>query len=165
MTRSNNISPKEAYSRLADRCAMTEMSTGEALEKLRRLGITQSEAYSIVQKLVDERFIDDERFARMYVRDKLVNARWGRIKISQSLRLKGVDSEIAAEAFESVWDDQVYFRNLAAALRNKARTMGQPLTYPDKVKLVKFAAGRGYEPELIREMLADEDYWRDPDNC
>lgn len=161
MTRSDKpLSADEAYARLADRCATTELSTGEALEKLRRLGVCRCEAIAIVQRLVNERFIDDDRFARAYVRDRVAHARWGVVKIRQSLLLKGVDRQVVDEAITSELDDEVYFRNLEAALRSKASAMASPLDYADRMKLMRFAVGRGYEPSLVQAMLADEEYWR-----
>lgn len=150
----------KAYSRLADRCALSEMCTGEALEKLRLWGIGRHEASKIVQRLVNERFIDDERFARVWVRDRLHNARWGAVKIRQSLRLKRLDYEVIEAAMESEMNQEVYFSNLAAALRSKGRSLPSPLTYTDRMKLMRFAVGRGYEPGLVSEMIDDEEYWR-----
>lgn len=161
MTLRKQLTPNEAYMRLADRCAMAEVSTGEALEKLRQWGIGRNESHTVVQRLVDERFIDDERFARAYVRDRVNNARWGVNKIRASLRLKGIDSELIGIAIDEELDEETYFENLASALRSKGRTMPSPLSRDDYARLARFAAARGYEPSLIAEMLADEDYWRD----
>lgn len=158
---SKALAPAEAYARLADRCATTELCTGEALDKLHRWGVASREAESIVQRLVTERFIDDERFARIWVRDRLWNARWGLLKIRAAMRLKRLEPETVEAAIGEEMDDERYFANLAAALRSKGRRMASPIAYEDKVKLARFAMSRGYEPELVREMLADESYWRE----
>lgn len=164
MTPRKELSPKEALARLADRCALAEMSSGEALDKLRQWGISHVESIAIVQKLIDRRFIDDERFARVYVRDRVNNARWGVNKILVSMRQKGIDNEIIRMALEEELDEETYFRNLAAALRSKGAKMPSPLSREDYAKLARFAMSRGYEPSLVSEMLADEDYWRNPDD-
>lgn len=163
MTRSDSekrLTPQEAYSQLADRCAACEMCTGEALDRLRRRGIDEDSAFDIVQRLVDLRFIDDERFARIWVRDRLWNARWGLLKIRNDMRLKRIDDAIISSAINEELDRERYFDNLAAALRSKARTLPSPLTYDLKMKLARFAISRGYEPSLVQEMLRDEEYWR-----
>ncbi|MCM1309480.1 MAG: RecX family transcriptional regulator [Bacteroides sp.] len=157
------LTDKEAYARLADRCAMAEVSTGEALTKLRQWGITGAEAYKVVQRLVNERFIDDERFARSFVRDKVNNAHWGVNKIRLSLHQKGIDNETARIAIAEELDEETYFANLAGALRSKGRNMPSPLNREDYARLARFAVGRGYEPSLVSEMLSDEHYWRDVD--
>lgn len=146
--------------RLADRCAMAEVSTGEALEKLRGWGISGRGAYDIVQRLVDERFIDDERFARAFVRDRVNNARWGVNKIRAAMRQKGIDAQTANIAIEEELDEEVYIRNLASALRSKGGKFTSPLSREDYARLVRFALSRGYEAGLVSEMIADEDFWR-----
>lgn len=161
MTRSTERpTAAEALNRLTDRCSAAEMCSGEALDKLRAWGIEGDEAYTIIDKLTSSRFIDDERFARAYVRSKTNYAKWGRLKIRNSLRLKRIDPAIIDVALDEEIDTQAYYENLAAALRAKARTMGRQLTRDDKARLVRFAAGRGYEPSLVMEMLPEEDFWR-----
>ncbi len=151
----------EAYSRLADRCAKAEISTGDALQKLANWGISGQIAYDIVQRLIYERFIDNERYARAYVRDRVNNARWGINKIRMSLRQKGLGSEIIRLALEEEIDQEIYFGNLAAAFRSKGQHMPSPLSRENYAKLARFAMSRGYEAGLVSEMLADEEYWRE----
>lgn len=166
MTPRKTLTIKEAYARLADRCAMAEVSSGEALEKLKGWGISGPDAYGVVQRLIDERFIDDERFARAFVRDRVNNARWGVNKIRLALQQKGIDADIAAVALAEELDEETYFGNLAAALRSKGAKMPSPLSREDYARLVRFALGRGYEPGLVSEMIADEEYWRnDEPDC
>lgn len=154
------LSADQAYSKLAERCATSELCTGEALEKLRLWGIPSDAAINIVQRLVNERFIDDERFAGIWVRDRLYNARWGVLKIRNSLRLKRIDSDIIETALAENIDSERYCANLLAALRAKARALPSPLTYEAKMKLARFAINRGYEPSLVQEFIQDES-WRE----
>lgn len=161
MTRSDKqLTPAEALGRLMDRCAIAEVCSGEAVEKLRAWGITGREADALVQKLVDTRFIDDERYARAFVRSGVNHSGWGRLKIRNALRLKRIDSELIDLALAEEIDEQAYYENLAAALRSKARSMPGRLSAEQRAALMRFAAGRGYEPSLIMEMLPEEDYWR-----
>ena len=154
------LTPVQALEKLLDTCALSEICTGEALERLARWGVTGKEAVEIVRKLIAGRYIDDERFARAYVRDRINHARWGRIKIRQSMRLKRLDSELIDRALAEEVDEDVYFANLAAALRQKAANMPEYLDQDCRAKLLRFAAQRGYEPGLIMEMLPEEDFWR-----
>lgn len=161
MTPHKNLTPREAYARLADRCATTEICTGEALEKLRQWGLGEADSNATVQRLVDERFIDDGRFARAFVRDRVCNGRWGLLKVRRAMQLKRLDNDLIDEAIADEVDDRQYFGNLAAALRSKGRNMPSPLSRDDRMKLMRFAMGRGYEPGLVSEMVADEEYWRE----
>ena len=159
-TKNDPLTPAEALNRLMDRCSAAEVCSGEAMEKLRTWGIGDHDAVKIVQRLTDLRFIDDERYARAYVRSKINGSRWGRIKVRAAMRLKRLDAETIDTALAEEIDEQTYIENLAAALRAKARTMPTRLTPAHKAKLMRFAAGRGYEPSLIAEMLPEESFWR-----
>lgn len=155
------LSAEEAYNKLAAKCSMSEICSGEALDKLHQWGLGSSNAYEIVQNLINDRFIDDKRFAGIWVRDKLYNAHWGRIKIRNSLRMKRLESDIIECALRENFDSERYYANLASALRIKARGLPSPLTYDAKTKLARFAISRGYEPSLVQEMLNEENYWRE----
>lgn len=151
------LTPEQALNRLRDYCSRAEISTGEALEKLRKWGIAGRRADDIVQTLVDERFIDDERFARAFVRDKFAYSRWGRIKIRQTLRLKKVDSEYINAAIDEEIDDDAYFETLARLLRAKYAQIAD--REEDEralvMKLLRFAAGRGFEPGLVMRLVRE----------
>lgn len=148
------LTPEQALAKLQDLCARAEVSTGEALEKLRRWGVTGHRAEQVVQSLVDSRFIDDGRFARAFVRDRYLYSRWGRLKISQALRLKRVDREYIDEALDEEIDQQVYEANLVALLRAKLRQLpDSDDEYAICGKLMRFAAGRGFEPSLIMRVV------------
>lgn len=162
MTRPNILQPDEAYNRLADRCSTGEICTSEALDKLHAWGIDPDIADAIVQRLVNERFIDDQRYAHAFVRDRLYNNRWGLVKIRNAMKLKHIDPDIINAAIESETDNDRYFANLAAALRSKGRAMASPLSAADRARLFRFALSRGYEPSLVSDMIADEEYWRNP---
>lgn len=151
---------EKAYERLAELCSKAEYSTGEALQRLYRWGFDRQTACETVQRLVDERYIDDERFARAFVRTKVNLSRWGMTKARMALREKGIDRDIIDMAIDTEVDPDTYYRNLAATLRAKGSGMERPLTYDDSRKLAQYAHGRGYELSLVLEMIADEDYWR-----
>lgn len=155
-----SLTAAEAYSKLVDLCSLGEYSTGEALERLRAWGVSGKPAFEIVQRLVDERFIDDERFARAFVRSKVSYSGWGRIKIRQALYQKGIEHELIDRAIDEEVDLDVYHSNLADALRSKARSMPETLDSDCRAKLLRFAVGRGYEPGLVMDMLPEEDFWR-----
>ncbi|MDE5959059.1 MAG: RecX family transcriptional regulator, partial [Muribaculaceae bacterium] len=81
-------------------------------------------------------------------------SRWGRLKISQALRLKRVDREYIDEALDEEIDQQVYEANLLALLRAKLRQLpDSDDEYAICGKLMRFAAGRGFEPSLIMRVV------------
>lgn len=144
------LTPAEATARLEEKCVLSEQSTGEALATLRKWGIVGQTAFDIVQSLVDRRFIDDERFARAYVRDKFLYARWGRVKIRQALRLKGVEQEFIADALAGEIDPEEYSDTIVNLTRAKLRQLPEGLSNQELMsRLIRFLSGRGFEPHEI----------------
>lgn len=147
------MSAEEAQARLEALCARAEHSTGEMAERLRRWQIGSTEAERILASLKAHRFVDDRRFARAYVTDKVKFARWGKRKVYQGLLTKRVAPEIIKEALSDI-DSDLYESTLEGLLRAKAATNKELLdTYEGRTKLYRFAASRGFEPELCSTVL------------
>lgn len=149
------ISPQIALERLAGVCARQEVSEYDAREKLRRWGIASADATRILERLIDESFISDERFARAFVRDKYRFAGWGRRKIAIGLAAKRIERSIIAEALDEAVDEDEYRSRLEALLRAKARSLPPELhsTFEGRQKLYIFAAARGFESSLISSVI------------
>ena len=99
------VSEPQALQKLAALCSRSEHSSGEIREKMRRWQLPSDAQERIVQRLVAERFIDDSRFARLFVRDRLRFASWGERKILMALRQKGIDEATAAEIARQICED------------------------------------------------------------
>lgn len=148
--------PAQAYERLADACSRAEYCTHELREKLRRMGLAAGDADAIVGRLVAERFADDERFARAFVRQKAEFARWGRRKIAYALALKRIGRATIAEAMTTI-DPDSYAAGLRSLLAAKARSNGPDAltTYEGRTRLFRFAASRGFETDAISAALRE----------
>lgn len=142
------LSAKEALVRLETLCARSEQSTGEAREKLRRWGIAPDDADKIVSSLVDSRYIDDGRFARAFVRDKIRFSKWGRVKVAQKLREKRVEADLISSALAN-FDADEYASILAEVLDARMRRNPELITtYEGRTALYRFLLTRGFEPAL-----------------
>lgn len=146
------ITPEQAMVRMEELCARAEHSSGEIMQKLLRLGIFPSDAERIVRSMTQRRFIDDSRFARAFARDKMEYARWGKRKIALALYQKRVSRELIAEALDSL-DTERYRLILHELIAAKKRNLAEPDTYEGRTKLFRFAASRGFEPDLIASAL------------
>ncbi|MDE6160899.1 MAG: RecX family transcriptional regulator [Muribaculaceae bacterium] len=146
--------PQQAYERMADRCARAEYCSGEVRERLRRQGLSAADALAITERLQRERFIDDGRYARAFVRQKSGYSRWGRRKIAAALAAKRVDRAIIAEAMTEI-SPEAYAEGLRALLAAKARSHGPDAlaTYDGRTRLFRFAASRGFETTAIAAAL------------
>lgn len=136
----------EAYCSMAERCA------DDVLRKLGQWGAPEDAHGAIVDALRKERFIDDRRYAVAFVRDKYRFNQWGRIKISQALRMKHVAIEYISEALGEI-DEEEYDSILTSLLQKKHRGIKANSDYERNGKLIRFAASHGYEMgEILRCM-------------
>ena len=142
------INAENAFQRLAALCARSEQAEGDLRKKLRDWGINDGDASSIITRLKQERYLDNERYARAYCRDKLRFNGWGRLKISFMLRGKGIEQEFIDQALAEI-DDQQYASILENAIADKAKTLNGKDSEHTRAALLRFAASRGFEPNLI----------------
>lgn len=134
----------EALQSLMRLCARGERSTGDAMRLMRTWGVPEGERQSVVDKLVAQRFIDNGRYAELYVREKSRLAGWGARKIAMQLRTKGVEKEVIAEALATIDRDEQGDR-LVEKLRRKMRTTKAQSDYEMRGKLLRYALGLGYD--------------------
>ncbi|MGM9845388.1 MAG: regulatory protein RecX [Muribaculaceae bacterium] len=144
----NPLTPQQAIIRAEEMCARAEHCSGEIRLKLRQWGIATAEADAIVARLTATRFIDDRRFARVFARDKVLFNRWGRLKIRAALIAKRVAADIIDEALADI-DAQAYSEALRATIDAKRRLTPDADTREGRLRLLRHAAARGFEPQLI----------------
>lgn len=109
-----------------------------------------AKAEEVVAKLVEERYVDDLRYATAFARDKASIAGWGEAKIRYMLSSKGIDRELIAQALDEV-DDKRAETRLEKIMENKARSLKDD---PQRrLKLLRFGLGRGYSYDQVTEMI------------
>ncbi|MDR1172365.1 MAG: recombination regulator RecX [Bacteroidales bacterium] len=147
-----NITVKEAREKAMQWCSRREYCRRDMLDKIVSWGCTPAEARETVDFLVEQKFVDDRRYAEAFVKDKLRFNKWGRVKIACMLRMQNIDKAIVADVLSAI-DETGYNRVLTEELQKKYRTVrGNALEI--KGKLYRFAAGRGFEPEIINEAIS-----------
>ena len=147
---------QQAYLKLTALCARSEHCQQEMLEKMRQWGVSQEEQAQVMARLVSERYVDDERFARAFVSDKIRYNKWGRRKVEQALWLKRIDNAIAAQVLDEV-DDAEYVSVLRPLLKQKRRSTKAASEYELTMKLIKFALSRGFTMDIIKQCIDVED--------
>ena len=147
---------QDAYLQLAALCAQAEHCQQEMRDKLKRWGVSADAQDRIVARLVEERFIDDERYARAFVKDKIRYNKWGRRKVQQGLWLKHIDADIQERVLDDV-DDSEYLAVLRPLLKQKVKSVKASNDYERTQKLVRFALSRGFTFDLIRQCLDVDD--------
>lgn len=150
------LSTEQAFSKAAACCSRAECCISDIRKKLERWGIDRDRQEEVVNRLIDERFIDEQRYCHCFVRDKFRYNQWGRTKIAQALRLKGVPEHCAREALADIGEEE-YRTVLGQLLRAKDRSLKATSDYERQGKLIRFALGRGFEPGIIKSCLHAED--------
>lgn len=144
----------QALERLARLCAASEHSRQEVVDKAVSWGLSAPEAQQVADRLVAERFVDDARFAPLFVRDKARLSGWGPIKIKMQLRAKGVADDIATDALHAIGAKE-WHEILKHALTQKLRTTRKDNPAKLSASLTRFALQRGFDYSAVRKALGD----------
>ena len=146
----------EVFLQLASLCAQAEHCQYEMTEKMRRWGVPDEVQARVMERLIAGRYVDDERFARAYIKDKVCYNKWGRRKVEQALWQKHIDEDIRQRTLDEVSDEE-YLRVLRPMLRQKRPSVKAANDYERNQKLMRFALGRGFTFDLIRQCIDVED--------
>lgn len=143
--------PLKVADRMRALCSRREYCRKDVLKKvMTALDGDAAKAEEVVGKLVEERYVDDRRYAAAFARDKASIAGWGTAKIRYMLAAKGVDREIIASALEEIDVNRADAR-LEKLMENKARSLKED---PQRrIKLLRFGVGRGYAYEEVSSMI------------
>ena len=148
--------------RLEALCAQSEQCSMDLRQKLYRWEISASDSETILKHLIDLRFVDDARFAVAYCRDKCRFNHWGKIKLAYGLRSKRIPSQYIQEALNAIAEDE-YIQILESVIRIKAKTIKDIDTYEGRTKLFRYVASRGFEIDLISDIIKNRDRWLSAD--
>ena len=147
---------QEAYLTLAALCAQAEHCQWEMTEKMRRWELSDEAQARVMERLVKERYVDDERYARAFVKDKVRYNKWGRRKVEQALWQKHIDDIIRQRVLDEVDDDE-YLSVLRPLLQQTRKATKAQSEYELNQKLIRFALSRGFTFDIIRQCLEVED--------
>ena len=142
------LTPDEALNKAAAYCTLCERCISEVSAKLTAWGVPHGEQEKIIARLTEEKFIDEARYCRAFVNDKVKFNRWGRIKITAALREKHLPQEHIKEALENI-DEEAYMQSLKDVIEIKRRELKGKDDFATLQKIIHHAASRGYEPALI----------------
>ena len=130
-------SKAEAY------CAQAEHCVSEMRDKLRVWGATSAQTDEVIECLIDEKYIDEARYCRAFVHDKLLYQGWGRMKMRAALQAKHLPSAYISAALEDI-DESEYFRILEKVIQKKKGS-------PEQV--IRFCMQRGFALNEIKHLV------------
>ncbi|WP_163630361.1 regulatory protein RecX [Paludibacter sp. 221] len=143
---------EELLHKVASYCSISEHCISEVDEKLQKWEVSFADREKIINRMVSEDFINEERYAKAFVKDKFRFNKWGKIKISLALKAKRVDDVVISEAL-SIIDEGEYEEMLSAILKTKLSSLKYNFEYEKQGKLYRFAQSRGFENNVIECVL------------
>lgn len=146
------LTREEAFIKLRWYCVYQDRCHQEVRSKLLDLGIYGDDLEAIIVDLIQEDFLDEERFARSYARGKFRMKRWGRIRIQQELKRKKVSAYCLRKAMEEI-DETEYLEVLTELLKKKIATVKGANAFQRNSKAGAYAISRGYESYLVWEVV------------
>jgi len=146
------LDKKQALAKAESFCAYQERSQKEVRGKLLDLGMRGDELEEIITDLILNNFLNEERFALNYASGKFNIKHWGRIKIKQGLKLKGVPDKMLQKAIYSL-DEDDYLLTLEKLAVKKAESLSENDPFKRKMKLMSYLQAKGFETDLILLVL------------
>lgn len=146
------LSREKALAKLAALCARAEYCTGDMEDKMRRWGLSGDDIKENISYLVANKYVDNARYCQAFVNDKIAYNHWGRRKIEQALWMKRVSESVSAPILDAVPEED-YINVLKPLIASKSATVKAESDYERQMKLMKFALGRGFSIDEIKQCL------------
>ncbi|QCR24276.1 regulatory protein RecX [Pontibacter sp. SGAir0037] len=144
--------PKEALVKAAAYCAYQDRTQQEVRDKLYSYGLEPDDVEELIIRLSQEKMIDEERYAQSYVRGKYGLKKWGRRKIMQGLKAKGISDYCIKQGMKEI-DPEIYEQNLHSLLEKKSASEKEKNPFQRRQKLTYFMLSKGYESDLVQDAL------------
>ena len=142
---------KQILIKVASFCAYQERTLKEVRQKLREWEVADDDSEPVIAELIAQNYLNEERFARSFARGKFRVKKWGRLKIRQEMKLKGLSNELIHKGLSEI-DGDSYEEVLRDLLEKKARSLrGESVAV--KQKIVRFALSRGFESDIVWDLL------------
>jgi len=146
------MTQREDLEKMAKYCAYQERCQSEVRQKLFNSGLSDDEIENVICDLIEQNFINEERFARAFVRGKFRQKGWGKIKIQQHLNQKQISDYCIRKGFEEISQEE-YLTKLDEIITKKTLRLKHESEFIRRQKTAQYAISRGYESNLVWEAL------------
>lgn len=143
---------KIALEKAAKYCAYQERCQFDLERKMKEWNIDEELWDNVIAEMIQQKFLNEERFAQTFTNGKVNIKKWGRIKIKNELKARKISDYSIRKAFDSM-DNDNYLLNLQNLIQQKLGTIVGKNDYEKRMKLIQYLLSRGYELELINEEL------------
>lgn len=147
-TFNKKISEKEILNKMFRYCSYQERSVYDVRKQLNKYHIKDLSGKKVIDKLIEEGFLNEERFAVTYAQGKLRSNYWGKIKITHSLKEKSIDGQIINTAISSI-DNLEYQQIIIKLIQKKLRLIRDTDTFIIKNKVAQYIINKGFESYIV----------------
>lgn len=148
----HELKVNEAYAKMAQLCSRSEQCSADIRRKIAAYEIMEEVVEEIIEKLKEGKFLDDERYVKAYISDKIKLNKWGRIKMRYYLKAKGLPNQVIEKGLKEI-DMEQYKKVLLATMKEKAKKVKSENKNEQAAHIIRFAQSRGFEPEIIHRHL------------
>jgi len=141
-----------ATEKLKNYCAYQERSHQEVKEKLYKLGLYKNEVNEVITRLIEEDFLNEQRFAESFVSGKFKIKKWGRVKIKAHLKQRQISEYCIKKGMEEIEED-AYLKTLEYWIQRKDCEISEPDSFKKKGKIAAFVIQKGFESRLVWEYI------------
>lgn len=152
MNPSKTYTVDEAQQRLEHYCAYQERCHKEVVQKLYDMRMIPEARDKIVVHLLNHNFLNEERFAKTFVRGKFRIKKWGRQRLQQELKQRNIHKNIISVALKEI-DNNDYFDTFNALAEKKAEAIKEPNKQKKRKKLADYLLSRGWESAMVYEKV------------
>lgn len=146
---------EKALGRLMKQCSLSERCRKDCIVSLDRWEVAKSDQQKIIDYLVENKYVDENRYVAAYVKDKSRFSNWGEAKIKTGLRTKGISWELINEAVSEI-DTEAMEEKIVKALETKLRGLKYKDKYDLRNKLLRFAFSRGYSIGVVNRFISEK---------
>lgn len=147
-----HLTKEQAIQKLRHFCSYQERSHSEVVQKLWELGVRRSEHDEIIASLIEDDYLNEERFAKAFVGGKFRMKDWGRKKIYFGLKEKGISDYLVKQAMKEI-DEETYRKTLHDLARKKWDSLKGEQYLARKKKTMDYLLQKGYEPDLVTSVV------------
>ncbi len=153
MLQKKRLTPEQAYQKIKHYCGYQERSHAEVKEKLYSFGLWKNDVEALISRMIDEDYLNEERFAKAFAGGKFRMKQWGRVKIKYELKQKQVSEYNIRKAMKEI-NEEDYIDALNKLFEEKQEILkGEKNAPTRKRKILDFLLQKGYERDLIMSKL------------
>jgi regulatory protein len=148
----DNENYKIVLSKAMAACSRREHCKSEIESMAETWGAAEDARRKVIQALIEENFINEERYASAFVRDKFIYNKWGKLKISMHLKAKRIPQEIIKNALDSI-DEDKYLKMIKDLISSRRKSIKAKNSYDLKARLLRYGLSKGFESHLLYDLL------------